>query len=312
MAELLKLPTCVLMAGRTVGFGQLSTLLAEEVWGNLGDTLKCAVPAVAFTLQGNLLFLALANLEAPTYQVVYQCKTVFTAVFSRVLLGRKLKDSQWVALWLLCLGGVLVSDLSGGRRQHSSGGGGASSFVVGLCAVLAAALLSSSSSVYFEKMLKKQTTSAHAAAASLWLRNIQLGLFATPLAALAMLLNDGEFVSERGVLHGFDSVVWGVVVLNGLGGLLVAATMKYADNIVKCFAAALAILSGTLLSVPIFGFHLSPVFSLGCGCTVLASILYSWAPDRPAACGERRPDSEMLPFLDAKVERDGDGKGERV
>ena len=75
------------------------------------------------------------------------------------------------------------------------------------------------------------------------------------------------------------------MVLNGLGGLLVAATMKYADNIVKCFAAALAILSGTLLSVPIFGFELSATFLLGVGCTVLASILYSWAPDRPAALG---------------------------
>ena len=66
--------------------------------------------------------------------------------------------------------------------------------------------------------------------------------FAAPLAALAMLLNEGQFVAKHGVLHGFDGVVWLVVVLNSLGGLLVAATMKYADNIVKCFAAALAIL----------------------------------------------------------------------
>ena len=43
--------------------------------------------------------------------------------------------------------------------------------------------------------------------------------------------------------------VWGVVLLNSAGGLLVAATMKYADNVVKCFATAIAILLGTLLSV---------------------------------------------------------------
>ena len=99
-----------------------------------------------------------------------------------------------------------------------------------------------------------------------------------------MLLNDGEFALQRGVLHGFDAVVWCIVFLNGLGGLLVAATMKYADNIVKCFAAALAILSGTLLSVPIFGFELQPLFATGVAVTVTASVLYSWAPERPAAC----------------------------
>ena len=46
-------------------------------------------------------------------------------------------------------------------------------------------------------------------------------------------------------------MVWGVVLLNSAGGLLVAATMKYADNIVKCFATAIAIVAGApLLSPP--------------------------------------------------------------
>jgi hypothetical protein len=55
MAEVLKLPTCIVMAGRTVGFANLRSLLQEEVVGNFGDTIKCAVPAIAFTVQGNLL-----------------------------------------------------------------------------------------------------------------------------------------------------------------------------------------------------------------------------------------------------------------
>ena len=283
MAEVLKLPSCIIMAGRTVGFPNLYKLLNDEVWGNFGDTLKCSIPAIAFTLQGNLLFVALANLEAPTYQVTYQCKTVFTALFSRLILGRRLKESQWLALLLLCLGGVLVSDLQGGKKASEASNGG--SFVVGILAVLSAATLSSSSSVYFEMMLKKKSVSPQAQAASLWLRNIQLGLFALPLAGFAMLFNDGDFVRHYGVLHGFDILVWLSVVLNGVGGLLVAATMKYADNIVKCFAAALAILSGTLLSVPIFGFALSPMFSLGVGCTIVASVLYSSAPERPGWLG---------------------------
>lgn len=293
-AEILKLPLCLLMGAHSLGGArELSMLLRDEVVYNKCDTIKCAVPAVAFTLQNNLLFVALANLDAPTYQVVYQVKTVFTALFSRLILGRRLKESQWAALLMLCVGGVLVSDL---RTRGSGGDGTAQSTFIGIAAVVGAALLSSSSSVYFEMMLKKQPSSAAAAKASLWLRNIQLGLFATPLAALAMLANDGERVRANGVLQGFDHIVWVIVILNGLGGLLVAATMKFADNIVKCFAAALAILSGTLLSVPIFGFELSAHFSVGVACTVCATTLYSWAPDRPSACGGGRHTAyELLP-----------------
>ena len=56
-------------------------VLREEVVRNWQQTLSCGVPAVAYTLQGNLLFVALRHLEAPTYQVTYQCKTLFTALF---------------------------------------------------------------------------------------------------------------------------------------------------------------------------------------------------------------------------------------
>lgn len=46
-----------------------------------------------------------------------------------------------------------------------------------------------------------------------------------------------------GLLAGFDGLVWLVALNLSLGGLLVAATMKYADNILKCFATAIAVRS---------------------------------------------------------------------
>lgn len=146
--------------------------------------------------------------------------------------------------------------------------------------MLGAAVLSSLSSVYFEKMLKRPAkSSVHSAeAASLWLRNMQLGAFALPLAALTALTHDGEQVRAYGLLHGFNGVVWLVVLLNGCGGLLVAATMKYADNIVKCFAAAIAIICGMVLSVPIFHLQLEPSFLAGAALTVSATVLYARKP----------------------------------
>eukprot|EP00965_Chrysotila_dentata_P038626 1282835-Pleurochrysis_carterae.AAC.1 len=46
----------------------------------------------------------------------------------------------------------------------------------------------------------------------------------------------------------------------------------------RCFAAALAIVFSTLLSVPLFHFSLQPVFVAGASCTVVASVLYARAP----------------------------------
>jgi multidrug transporter EmrE-like cation transporter len=112
MAEALKLPYCVLMVARVGGgFRGLLALVRSEITGHPAETFKCAVPALAYTIQGNLLFLALSNLDAPTYQVTYQTKTLFTALFSRMMLGRTLAHSQWLALALLFVGAVLVSDL---------------------------------------------------------------------------------------------------------------------------------------------------------------------------------------------------------
>ena len=61
---------------------------------------------------------------------------------------------QWVALLLLTLGCILVTDLGGGKEggKHRAKEG---SRLLGLLAVCAAAVLSSSSSVYFESMLKR-------------------------------------------------------------------------------------------------------------------------------------------------------------
>ena len=59
------------------------------------------------------------------------------------------------------------------------------------------------------------------------------GLIALPLSGVAVLLNAREIIFERGFFHGFDGLVATVVFLQAAGGLLVAAVVKYADNILK-------------------------------------------------------------------------------
>ena len=68
------------------------------------ETLKLLIPSGLYTLQNNLLFIALSNLDAATYQVTYQLKILTTAVFSVIMLGKKLDMYKWVSLVILTIG----------------------------------------------------------------------------------------------------------------------------------------------------------------------------------------------------------------
>ncbi|KHJ91864.1 UDP-galactose transporter [Oesophagostomum dentatum] len=71
------------------------------------DALKVLVPAVIYTIQNFLLYVAVENLPAATYMVTYQLKILTTAVFTVLVLGRKLSIQQWISLFFL-FGGVAI------------------------------------------------------------------------------------------------------------------------------------------------------------------------------------------------------------
>ncbi|KAJ1349343.1 hypothetical protein KIN20_004893 [Parelaphostrongylus tenuis] len=71
------------------------------------DALKVLIPAVVYTIQNILLYVAVENLPAATYMVTYQLKILTTAVFTVLVLKRPLSIQQWIALFFL-FGGVAV------------------------------------------------------------------------------------------------------------------------------------------------------------------------------------------------------------
>lgn len=49
----------------------VNQLLREEIVNKPVETMKLAIPAGIYTLQNNLLYVALSNLDAATYQVTH-------------------------------------------------------------------------------------------------------------------------------------------------------------------------------------------------------------------------------------------------
>ncbi|MGH0184392.1 UNVERIFIED_CONTAM: hypothetical protein FKN15_014516 [Acipenser sinensis] len=109
-AELLKIGACVLLVFKDTGCSltALNTVLHDEIVNKPMESLKLAVPAGIYTLQNNLLYVALSNLDAATYQVTYQLKILTTALFSVSMLGKRLNIYQWLSLVILMTGVAFV------------------------------------------------------------------------------------------------------------------------------------------------------------------------------------------------------------
>lgn len=87
-----------------------ATVLFEQIYRSVfaGDGWKLAILAGFFTLQNLLQYVAVGNLDAVHFQVLYQLKIIITALFSVVLLRRSLGPVRWLSLVVLTLGVIIV------------------------------------------------------------------------------------------------------------------------------------------------------------------------------------------------------------
>ena len=356
LQEAFKLVLCVAVLSLEPG-GSLHKGLAPMTRPR--ELLRIAVPAVCFTLQNNILYVALSNLDPLIFQVTYQIKTLLTALFSVALLGKTLTRVQWLSQCLLMAGIVLVqmgdsqakpkvaaataaSADSAATPSPPTAAAASRNVLLGLVAVLVAAVSSAFASVYFERLLKEVSAprkpppqpvspadrmadspssaspigrgrensrdresgggerggggkddgidddgkpSGAKPTASLWERNVELSAWTVPINLLLAMASastgqsGGLLALLSSPLSGFESSTWAIIVVNGIGGLLVAAVIKYADNIWKGFATAGAIVLTGLLA-PLLDLGPSPsVLLLGGASLVIGSImLYALPP----------------------------------
>lgn len=277
MTELIKLALVLAALTLQHGRGLPAHLVAVLRWS---DTLRFAVPALCFTLQTNLLWIGIALLDAPTYMVTGQMKISLTALFAVHLLGLSLSLVQKLALGILQLGVILVqvSQMPSSSSSSSADSGSELDVTIveyfsGIVAVIAACASSGFASVYFERALKADNSSAKPP--SLFTRQLQLCLFALSFSAAGMLVFDGALVRRQGLLAGYDAFVWVAVVNSSLGGLLVAAVVKYADNVLKTFATSVSIVLSALVSLLFFQFAPTAGFAVGTLLVTTAVAMYS-------------------------------------
>jgi len=293
MQELVKGITCIGILCYTAGS-------IEEAYAVPAEALKTGIPALLYLCQNNLQYLGITYLDAATYTVTYQSKIMWSGILSVVILGRVLGVKKWVAL-LMISGGVAAVQISsmGDKLAAAQQAIAGQQRMFGLVLILAAACFSSMAGVSFEKFLKGVQI-------SLWARNLQLAFYSLVIGVLvAYLSSDGAIIREKGFLYGYTSMTWMCVAMNAFGGLLVGATIKYADAILKDVALGLSIVLSTLTSTVLFDFQITAIFVAGMCSVIYAAVLYSGNVDcfgmllstaAPAKSLEVSPPAERIPL----------------
>lgn len=264
--------------------------------------------ALLYTIQKNLLYLAISNLDAAVFQVTYQAKILTTALFSVLLLGKKLSCRKIIGLIVLFLGVALVQ--LDKVEENASKSYQEQKRWVGVLAVLGACCTSGFGGVYFELVLKpRQSASTEDGSQqprpppSVWAKNVQLSTFALVIALTTAFLKDHAAILKDGFFQGYSPLVVLVITLEAGGGLVVAAVIKYADNILKSFATAVSIVTSTIVSMVVFGFLISKLFIGGSLFVFVAIYLYQFEPTSPP---------EQLPSQTSEIAMTATNNGREV
>lgn len=302
--ELLKFAACLTIALYDTARNSSPALPATSLFGNLmsavftGDSWKLAIPACLYVLQSSLQYVAISNLDTATYQVTYQFKILPTALFSVLLLRRKLSARKWIALALLMFGVAIVQipisqptmpglTQEGPPRIHfprsltrwrSNVGSAATGQLHRRSATyegiaedevmehpipntplgLSAAISGCVVSAAASVYFERIVKDA-TTPVSLWVRNVQLSFYSLfPALFIGVIFVDGEQVARNGFFSGYNWIVWVTVAFQALGGILISLCVTYADNIAKSFAICISILISLCISVWFFDFEVAP------------------------------------------------------
>lgn len=270
------------------------------------NSILLAVPAAAYSLQMSLEYVALANLDAAVFSVLVQSKLLATATFAAIVLRKKLKYIQVVSLVLLTSGVMLCNMMKVTQKQED----GMSEIMdaqqyKGVLATLGIATSSGFASVYTEKVIKaKRNQNVTCKNYSLAYMQVQLALVSLVIIGMYAIFMDFDDITKHGLFMNFTYGATFSMFNSAIGGLIVAAVLKYADAVLKGYATAISVVMTGVLSMFLFGTQLNVIYFLGVLNVTAAVLLYNGKNLDKFVCQDRKHQD----LCDEKQISDGEGE----
>ncbi|CAN4126655.1 unnamed protein product [Withania somnifera] len=237
---------CALSLAALVSIWRKDGITDDNRLSTTWDEVKVyPIPAALYLVKNLLQYYIFAYVDAPGYQILKNLKIISTGMLYQVILKRKLTEIQWAAFILLCAG-CTTAQLNP-SSDH----------------VLQAPL---QGWVMAIAIIKKRPSR------NINVQNFWLYVFGMIFNAFAIMTQDFDAVMNDGFFHGYSLITVLMILNHALSGIAVSMVMKYADNIVKVYSTSVAL---AVVSVFLFGFHLSLAFFLGSIVVSVAIYLHS-------------------------------------
>ena len=190
-----------------------------------------SLPALCYFVSNNCMFFIIRELGPTTFQITNNLKILATGVLMRFFLGRTLTWLRWKALVLLVIGSAVT-------QLKYTANSGVQSSLVGYVYVFINAFASGAGGVISEKLLKGNSENVMD---SIHWQNMQLYFFGL-VFGLGSSFSTFRPAERIEPLAGFNAWAYATVASLAAAGLTVSYILKYLDNFVKCFVAAVSMI----------------------------------------------------------------------
>ena len=269
LSEALKLAMSTTLLLYGICCGSVKSVLHED---SVTEFVSYVIPAAIYFVNNNCMFFILQAVDPTTFQLLSQMKTIFTGLLFRVFLKRRLSAVQYLALMTLACGTAcsqIPSAAVGRKHGHAMEAAGMAAPLLGGLLSIVSSFLSACGGIYNEKLLKGRPSS------SIHWQNIQMYIWGVGFNALGAWMKDGPAMASRGILAGFSAAAWWVVVCNALNGLAISAVLKYADNIARVYAHAIAMMVTMAVSTQLFHAPITPQLLLAVTLVATSTLQYN-------------------------------------
>uniref|UniRef100_A0A7S3ZF01 EamA domain-containing protein n=1 Tax=Lotharella globosa TaxID=91324 RepID=A0A7S3ZF01_9EUKA len=211
------------------------------------ESIKVAgVPALLYAVQNLLTYIAFANLDGLSYNIINQSKLIWNALLVWIFLGERLTWDQVLSLGIIIFTTLLVTTdpekMSASETDQNGGG----SYALGVGYTLMASAISGVASTLIQYNLQKLRRNSY-------LMSAELGFYsacylAAKVACEAYLgYGDGLRILKTSFFHGFSN--WTLVPLasTACGGIVVGQVTKHLGGVGKAYALLLGIIFSAYL-----------------------------------------------------------------